>query len=307
MLFFKTKHRQEELLLPPPPPLPTLEPEEELKEYPTEEIEEEKPKFFDEVIKPEEPETIPEENEFNDLVQDLDKELKPGKSVIKKREKLTLKKGLKQKISKQKIQKQLKKQQPKHLKKAIKKIKSAKAKPKEEFGLEGMDFKLPKELREEESIKLPENLDEFDLGDTQKALSATKSIFDEGIGQEAIAKPKAIAEAEEEIKSAIENIKKQEMPSLFKRLFSKKQKAKESPAEEFLTQETPKIDDISAIQNNIKMARDSLARFDLEAARRAYIDIMRIYNSLKPEDQAKVYGDIKELYFERKSAEELKV
>ena len=66
-------------------------------------------------------------------------------------------------------------------------------------------------------------------------------------------------------------------------------------------------DNISKIQNNISKARDALMKFDLETAKKNYIDAMELYNILKPEEQAKVYHDFRELYFERKSAEELKV
>ena len=46
--------------------------------------------------------------------------------------------------------------------------------------------------------------------------------------------------------------------------------------------------------------------FDLKIARKKYMEAMEIYNKIKPEEQAKVYSDIKELYFERKSAEQLR-
>ena len=66
-------------------------------------------------------------------------------------------------------------------------------------------------------------------------------------------------------------------------------------------------DKVSMIQNDIKKAREALMGFDLETAKMNYIEIIKLYNNIKPEEQAKVYRDIKELYFERKSAEELKV
>ena len=36
------------------------------------------------------------------------------------------------------------------------------------------------------------------------------------------------------------------------------------------------------------------------------MQIMEIYNRIKPEEQAQVYDEIKDLYLERKSAEQLK-
>jgi len=60
------------------------------------------------------------------------------------------------------------------------------------------------------------------------------------------------------------------------------------------------------IQKRIDDARSALMDFNLQKAREMYIEIMNIYNHLKPEEQAKVYGEIRDLYFERKSAEQLK-
>ena len=112
-------------------------------------------------------------------------------------------------------------------------------------------------------------------------------------------KPKEIIEAEEEIKTAIEKIKKKEKPSFLERLFAKEAK-EELP-------ESTEIKGVGTIQTSLNKARDALARFDLEAAKRDYIEVMRIYNTLKPEEQARFYHEIRELYFERRSAEELKV
>jgi len=61
------------------------------------------------------------------------------------------------------------------------------------------------------------------------------------------------------------------------------------------------------IQSKINDARQALMRFDLETAKRSYIEVLRLYNNMTSEEKVKVYHDIKELYSERKSAEELKV
>ena len=161
-------------------------------------------------------------------------------------------------------------------------------------------FELPQELESPEEIGLPETLEDFDV---EKELGA--GLEDFGKYEEA-AKPKEILEAEEEIKSAIEKIKEREKPSLFKRLFAKKEKTEEKP-EDYFMPEIAAVNDVSTIQNNINRAREALMKFDLETAKRNYVEIMRVYNNIKPEEQAKVYHDIRDLYFERKSAEELKV
>ena len=68
-----------------------------------------------------------------------------------------------------------------------------------------------------------------------------------------------------------------------------------------------KVSEVNAPVLQIKIIDDSLIRnYYLDAAKKSYIDIMRLYNNLNPEDQAKVYNDVRELYFERKNAEELK-
>ena len=306
MLFSKLKHKDEELL-PPPPPFPNLEFEEQA---------EEKPKFFDEIIKPKKAETFPEEKEFSELVKKVE-ELKP-KKMLSKREKTIAKKRFKKITQQKKIKvkkaqpikiiqvkpikekkitlkkpsiKQAKKPLPKIKQKLpIKKTKTPKIELpelKENF-LKDIDFGLPKKLeKSKEGTGFPETLEDFDIEGEYKQ------------------KPKEILEAEEEIKSAIENIKKQENKSILKRLFSKK--LKEEAPEERLMLELPAVDNLSKIQNKINEARQALMKFDLKTAKRNYIEAMRLYNNISPEDKAKVYHDIKELYFERKSAEELKV
>ena len=268
MLFFKPKRNYDEILPPPPPS--------------QDRGFEKKPTLFDEVIKPKKAETFPEEDEFSGLLEGLDGE-KPKKSG----KKITLKKSITQK--KQKIQK---------IKPALfKKIKTSKKIKKQEvtgldkdFDLKGIDFELPKELEpSEKEIELPETLDEFDVSDLGREL------------QQKAEKPKEILEAEEEIKSAIEKIKEHEKPSFFRKLFAKKE-------EEVHEEQTALgISDISAIQNKINEARQALMEFDLEKAKKSYIEAMNLYNRVNPEEQAKVYHDIKELYSERKSAEGLKV
>ena len=146
------------------------------------------------------------------------------------------------------------------------------------------DFKLYEHVHNE--LELPETLEEFGR---------------KGLEQEF--KPKEILEAEDEIKSAIEKIKGRGKSSLLKRLFAKK--AKKEPEEQ--TQELPEMDNVSAIQGNIRKTKEALMKFDLDAAKRDYIEVMRIYNQMSPSQKSVFYRDIKELYFERKSAEGLKV
>lgn len=160
-----------------------------------------------------------------------------------------------------------------------------------------------------------------------------KSLAKEGKRQPK--KPKEISEAESEIESAIERMKKEEKTSFFRKFFPIRQKIngaikdmqaswafgtqktypKKSPIEQLNSlnkSEEVKAEQIKAdgnliIQNIIKKVRDSLMKLDLKSAKEDYLEIMGIYNSMKPEEQVKVYHDIKDLYAERKSAEELKI
>ncbi|MBI2102008.1 hypothetical protein HYT53_05355 [Candidatus Woesearchaeota archaeon] len=293
MLLFKPKPKE---ILPPPPP------SQEPRQQDIGEVSEEEPKFFDKVLKPEELEIpkFPEEGEFGELVKELDEKIKPKTAITKKKAKKELKTRQKPQKAKQvKLKKQAQKKELKEDKKItpIKGIKESIPKIKAEpEGLEVPDFGLPKEFEEpEKEIELPEPLEEL-------GIEGEKTEF----GQEQ--KPKEIIEAEDEIKSAIEKIKAQEKPSFLRRLFAGKGKTEEKPEQKEEKQlEIPEADSISKIQSSITKTREYLAKFDLQAAKQNYIEIMKLYNSLNPEEQAKVYNDIREIYFERKSAEELKV
>lgn len=270
MFFLKLKPKPE--ILPPPPPFPTLELEEE-------------PIVFDEAM-PKEAETLPSD-EFKGLFKEMDGEFSQKKS--KKRVSIK-KEKVKQKISKKDLKKIKGKKVPK---------KSAELlELEEDLGIDKFDFGLPKGMQTKEYIEFPETLEEFEMPNTKKKLKEEKT------------KPKEILEAEAEIESAIKKIKDQESPSFLKRVFSKKkieQKLIEEKPIEQLMPELLEGDIMPIIQNKIKNAREALANFDLETAKQNYLEIMKIYNKLKPEEQAKLYHDIRDLYFERKSAEELKV
>ena len=72
MIFFKPKHKSQEIL-PPPPPFPTMNFDEVEPEAGNQMLE--PPKFFDETIDEAVPELIPEVQEFDELVRNLDKSL----------------------------------------------------------------------------------------------------------------------------------------------------------------------------------------------------------------------------------------
>lgn len=274
MIFFKKK--QEELL-PPPPPFPSME------------LEEEKPKLFDEIA---------QVGEFDELMEGLNKSEFKGRTG-KKAAKIAISKQKKAIAPKKAAKSEAKKKTPAlkakklPLKATKKKVLKKDFGAKEENMPELEEIGLPETLEglKQEQFEFPDKLEEVE------GFEESKGTMEAG-GLEI--KPKEIIEAEEEIKTAIEKIKKKEKPSLLKRLFAKEAKKEGLP-------EAAEIKGAWTIQNSLNKARDALARFDLQAAKRNYIEVMRIYSTLKPEEQAKVYHEIMELYFERKSAEELKV
>ena len=301
MLFFKPKPRSNEIL-PPPPPDSDLELEEEskpslfgsTKQTPVIHSQlPEKHKFFDEIINSEKAETFPEEDEFKDLVKGIEKPKKKRdlkKMPITKKPSIAKKLKIKDTRAKKTLQViPVKKGIASKQAKKYAKEQTAEIPKPEDTGLEDLDFELPQELQTaKEDFGLPEKLEDFKL----EEFDAPK--------QRDSKKPNEVLEAEIEIKSAIESIKKQERPSFLKRLFIKKPKERE------LVQEPPSLDKVSLIKDNIKKAREALMKFDLETAKTSYIEIMQLYNQIKPEEQARVYHDINNLYTERKSAEDLK-
>lgn len=290
MFLFKPKQKSDEVL-PPPPPFSDAELEEELKE---------KPKFFDKILKPEEemPENFPEQEEFSSLIGGLGNGAKPNKAISKIPKKI-LKKPNKAEAKPIKA----KKAPQKKINTPKKAAKNEAIDSEEDFGIDNLDLGMPKKMGGDEFLGLPDTLEEFGMEgiETDSSNYGVEKDFVQGIK----AKPSEIQEAEDEIKSAIEKIKKQEKPSFLSRLFAKKAKEEPEEAENSLMHPAD-ADDMSAIQNKMKNAREALMRFDLEAAKMNYIEIMRLYNKISPDEKAEVYNDIKELYFERKSAEGLK-
>ncbi|MBI2208303.1 hypothetical protein HYU50_02305 [Candidatus Woesearchaeota archaeon] len=118
-----------------------------------------------------------------------------------------------------------------------------------------------------------------------------------------IEKPHEIAGAEEEIQKAIEGIKKKEKePSKLKKLFGRKEEEKlETP--EVMPSFEEKADEVDLIEEKIHKARLALMDFKFDMAKKTYIEIMRIYNDMDSKKKARVYPDIKDLYYERKTAE----
>ena len=269
-------------ILPPPPPFPTMDFDES----------EELPKNIQPKLK-EDAASHPT-TELNDLLKDLEKETysKKSEKKLSKKEKIKLKNiGNIDDVEKLWLQD---------------------FDDFQDLGIDGISAeekenilgksKKTKSSKEDMEIEFPDTLDEMDV-DYVKPEQEMQNPQKQ--------KPKELIDAEQEIRSAIEKIKKQEKQSFFKRLFSTEFKSGNYPAqnESFNASqiEIIKPDKIFQISQKISESREALANLNLEDAKRKYIEAMQIYNQIKPEEKAKVYNDIKELYYERKSAEELRV
>ena len=192
------------------------------------------------------------------------------------------------------------------------------------------DEELEKELEElEETVPEPglaaKEFPELRIpkakGKSPKALERAKPLkdisqaklheaeFEEGMGLDEMKKD------EEEIKKAIDGMKEKSKAPIIGRFFKRK---KEGPEEYMISRvtgagkiETPgvmprtfeKIDHVQEIEERVHKARMCLMNFKFDDAKRIYIEIMGLYNSLSQKDRYKVYQDIRDLYYERKSAE----
>jgi len=185
------------------------------------------------------------------------------------------------------------------------------------FGKKGVDLELEKELKgieevtpkqvkknvEEETLEIPE-LEEIAPKKIKKKIKEEKiEVPDLEEIEKETEKPE-LASAEEEIQKAIQGMKVKKRPSIVKRLWKKKEKVKERiETPEVMPRTYDKIDYVELIEEKLHKARLALMDFKFDEAKRIYIEIMRAYNDLEPKKKDKVYEDIKDLYYERKSAE----
>jgi len=155
----------------------------------------------------------------------------------------------------------------------------------------GVDLELERELKEIEEIA-PKPV---------KKIKETKLEIPEF---EKIEKPMDMEKAEDEIQKAIQGMKMKKRPSIISGLFKKKEKVeKKIETPEVMPRTYDKIDYVELIEEKIHKARLFLMDFRFDEAKEVYIEIMRMYTELEPKKKVKVYQDIRELYYERKSAE----
>lgn len=117
-------------------------------------------------------------------------------------------------------------------------------------------------------------------------------------------KPLEIKEAEQEIRDAVQQLKKK--PSFWQRLLARLSNKKSAPVQPSHEIEIkPEMDGVKAIRSLVREGRDALLSLDFDKARDRYVQANRIYLELSAERQSEVYEDLKSLYDERKSAEEV--
>ncbi len=331
MLFFKRKQKADEFLPPPPPPAEEMEKKSEESLFLNE---------SSNVLKTEDVE-FPEYKKAktiknNDQRPKTIKRLQKGKKEVEGNKKANLKKTARKlkinvgKITKKKeipVQKEMLKQTKRDVKSKSIKPKVLAKKTIEPDLESNFDFDLKEDLEDLGKIK---DMSEFSQIDNLDVDQVAEQL------EQSQAKSSVVSEAQDEIKDAIEKIKKIDRPSFFSRLFSKSagfreswdnekllmesrliralpnfegsiEKAPEKRSAEVYMPGSSNVDKLTSIQNRINEARQALMKFDLEAAKKKYIDVMRIYIEIDPKEQAKVYQDIRDLYFERKNAEELKI
>ena len=212
-----------------------------------------------------------------------------------------------QKKKQEKERKEIEKRQQKELK--LKKVKEHEVIHKEEekpkntffgkiFGKKKDEYDLAKELEEIEKITPKPVKEEKAKLEIPELISLKAEKF----GKKT-AKPEEVIKEEDEIQKAISGMKGK-VPSIIKGLFKKKEVVEDKiGTPEVMPRTYDKIDYMGEIEEKMHKARLALMDFKFDRAKRVYIEIMKMYNEIEPKKKAKVYQDIKDLYYERKSAE----
>jgi len=139
--------------------------------------------------------------------------------------------------------------------------------------------------------------------------SITKSEIPDLISLEKkeLTNPMEVVKAEEEIERAISGMKKgkQKKPSILSGFFKRKIEPVEEKLEipEVMPRTYDKIDYVELIEEKMHKVRMALMDFKFNEAKNVYIQIIKMYDNLESKNKSKVYQDISNLYYERKSAE----
>ena len=297
-LFFKPKSKTDELL-PPPPPFPSMELEAE--ESAIDMKREPSAALFDGLFS--EPEAkkgkaANKKPEFEDLLSGLDSGM-PEKLKGKSKpgiENDVLDELFKDAIAETKASRKTKKGSRKSTKKRKGRGRTIEKDILKKLGIDSIS---PEKIEPLKDFEFPENLENIDIEAEMRELN-------DAPGQHNISQ-----NAEKEIMEAIGQAKSGKprfMDVLKQKLSFTRKKRKETDAKVFDVPEENKAfaSGIEEIQIKIDDARNALMDFRLKQAKTFYIEIISLYNQLKPEEKAKVYNEINDLYLERKSAEQLR-
>jgi hypothetical protein len=217
----------------------------------------------------------------------LEEEKKKKLELIKKRDALRAEELTKRRFEEEKKQLELRKRQILAMKEAnVTKADKSKIPELEKKGVP-LFSKIFSEKEDKKAFEL-------ELRDLEKIQKPKPEI-------QKLGKSKEILKAEDEIKKAISAIKKTKKRKFSLGLFKAKKENVERPG--VMPRVWEREDHVEIIEERIHKARLMLMDFKFDRAKKIYIDIMGTYNDLEPEKKAKVYQDIKDLYYERKTAE----
>ena len=62
---------------------------------------------------------------------------------------------------------------------------------------------------------------------------------------------------------------------------------------------------IEGVMKNVNIARQQLENLEVAKAKETYVEIMKLYRMMTPDEQSQVYETIQEIYEERKAAEKM--
>lgn len=301
-LFFKPKAKTDELL-PPPPPFPSMDLEESplAAKQETHVSEELFDDLFSEVgTKPaEEPKLKKGKIESKAPEFDLPQELAAGS--LEEQKATEFGDDLLDELFKDAVPEAQTGKGKKYSRKAAKQRKGSK-KEKDILEKMGIEAIKPEKIGAED-INFPETLEDVKNLDIDSEMKKFKGDDAQGLSPD----------AEKEIMEAIGEAKESKKPGFLNNIKQKltvtRAKRAETEAKVFgnASQQDVFATDLEKINAKINEARAALMDFNLNKAKSLYLEIIGIYNSMKPEDKSKVYNDISDLYSERKSAEQLNV
>jgi len=172
-----------------------------------------------------------------------------------------------------------------------------------------VNLNYDEELEALEKLKLPVKEEVKDTKFKVPEFNLPEGKFENEVdNNEKITKPKEIAQTEDEIQKAISGMKKVKKRSFIpESLFKKKENpvAQKIEIPEVMPKTYDKIDYVEEIERKMHKARLALMDFKFDDAKRIYVEIMGMYKELESKKKRKVYQDIKDLYYERKSAEKI--